>query len=1141
MTTTRSRTALLIICAAMGCGHGRDQPSDLRTGRSALDGNTTFTPTDDVSISNEEGGNGVTTPTGEMMVWNLTGTDGYTEEALIRFGSLSLPVGATVTGATLSLTFDNWSTGFSVLGLYVNNAWHVTDSLGWLNRDPNVPWATPGARGTGTDVLAGTSFTISGFAGTGDEVKTVALDPAVVQGWIDSPATNQGLLLVNQNDDAITRIYSSEDANPARWPQLTIAYTTGGGTGGSGGGSGCVTAGVGTWTNSAFSAPANPFTVTFDATPSAAPTDAVIGLSQGTAAAFTDLAAIVRFNPGSGQIDARNGGAYAAANAIPYTAGTAYHFRLVVDTGAHTYSAFVTPAGGSEQTIGSSYAFRTEQAGVSTLNNWASTIDADGSGTVNVCNFAAGGGSGTGGTGGGGGAPGSHPRIWLDPTTLSGLRAKAQAGAAQWTTLRAACNSYLGGTVNAVGQDAYPGLPNIGEGYQGDGYFDPVLNLGVCYQVGLGLSPPDSNVAAWGAKGSDVLATMAQFTTYSRDDGYGIRFYGTGMALGFDLLYPALSSAVKANVVSALNGWFDYFTTSGFGEGHPVGNYFAGYYAAKAYAALATDGDNANAAALWTDFHDRLHFGGPGALSAPNGTHAGVQSYYAQFMAGGGWPEGWGYGPLAVINMDLPSLAAKTAKGIDLIGDPSAPFTYPLDSGMHLMQFSWPSRTTMDDRDTLHQGDQGTSFPAQPSPATFTVTAGMLGRWNASLAPQFHAYARQLRAAVGAPVPWEDFLFWDDAAPEQSFTTLPLSYLSPGMGAVAMRSDWGTSATWASFRARGYVDYGYAGEEYYDQGGLAIVHGGTPLLANATGALVTTYPGSAGGGLFETQVYDDLYGTGGRTLFNTFANGSGAQDQFAVDSSSPPATAVSHYEDGGGYARLRGDALEQVYQSGAGISSWTRDVVYLRPSQFVVYDRTSVANTSGDQHMSWHLFFTPSQGTPPSPGAVRYDVVNPTAGYLGAVTTVLPASAGTSLVNVFDSGKIYRLEVRPSSPATDLRWLTVFDTASSSGAVAAASALAASSNVNGVLLASTSGNRAVLFAAATAGTTVAGPITFTEPAATTAVVVTDLSPNTGYSVSATVAGGNHQVTIQPGSGFTTTSAGTLDVSIAAGGGVSAGP
>ncbi|HYR99477.1 MAG TPA: Ig-like domain-containing protein, partial [Gemmatimonadales bacterium] len=136
--------------------------------------------------------------------------------------------------------------------------------------------------------------------------------------------------------------------------------------------------------NSAFTSQNGAFTATFDATPNGTGLDATTGLSQGAAAAYTDLAIIVRFNTG-GTIDARNGGAYAATNSIAYTAGTGYHFRVVVDVSSHTYSVYVTPAGGAEQTIGTGFAFRTEQSGVTALANWALTAI---TGTHTVCNFA---------------------------------------------------------------------------------------------------------------------------------------------------------------------------------------------------------------------------------------------------------------------------------------------------------------------------------------------------------------------------------------------------------------------------------------------------------------------------------------------------------------------------------------------------------------------------------------------------------------------------------------------------------------------------------------------------------------------------------------------------------------------------------
>ena len=65
-------------------------------------------------------------------------------------------------------------------------------------------------------------------------------------------------------------------------------------------------------------------------------------------------------------------------------------------------------------------------------------------------------------------------------------------------------------------------------------------------------------------------------------------------------------------------------------------------------------------------------------------------------------------------------------------------------------------------------------------------------------------------------------------------------------------------------------------------------------------------------------------------------------------------------------------------------------------------------------------------------------------------------------------------------------------------------------------------------------------MTFTVPDAPTLVVVTDLAPSAGYSATAAVAGGNLTVTVQPGSGFTTSASGALYVSVSSSGTVIAG-
>src|SRR5579859_309549 len=120
--------------------------------------------------------------------------------------------------------------------------------------------------------------------------------------------------------------------------------------------------------NTSFAAQTGAFTAFFDVVPPDSPINSTVGLSNGAATCNKELAAIARFNP-MGNIDARNGGLYAAASTIPYAAGVTYHFRLVVNVPKHKYSIFVTPAGESEQRVGTDFAFRSGQNTVASLNS----------------------------------------------------------------------------------------------------------------------------------------------------------------------------------------------------------------------------------------------------------------------------------------------------------------------------------------------------------------------------------------------------------------------------------------------------------------------------------------------------------------------------------------------------------------------------------------------------------------------------------------------------------------------------------------------------------------------------------------------------------------------------------------------------
>jgi hypothetical protein len=220
------------------------------------------------------------------------------------------------------------------------------------------------------------------------------------------------------------------------------------------------------------------------------------------------------------------------------------------------------------------------------------------------------------------------------------------------------------------------------------------------------------------------------------------------------------------------------------------------------------------------------------------------------------------------------------------------------------------------------------------------------------------------------------------------------------------------------------------------------------------------------------------------------------------------------------------------------VTSLSRQIVYLRPSQFVIYDRSGVCDSSLDQYLAFHFPALPVEATAPAPGARRFDV-NPGV-FAGSMTTILPASAAIAisdhLINSSDArtyNKVWRTEVRPTdAAAANRRWMTVFDLAATPGQVAAASALNVTAGAAaGALLQSAGGNGVVVSGTAAFGTAITGPLSYTVPAAQTRHVITDLTPQAGFTVSVTVAGGNHLVTVAAGGSRPATANGVLTFTV----------
>jgi hypothetical protein len=118
------------------------------------------------------------------------------------------------------------------------------------------------------------------------------------------------------------------------------------------------------------------FTAWFTATPSIAPTNSVVGLSDGDVGPGSgdtplhNLHQILLRFAASGTLDARNGAIYSSETVIKYQA-IPYDFRLVVDVPNKKYAAYVSWQGQPEVTIGTNLAYRDSAKVPTKFDHWA--------------------------------------------------------------------------------------------------------------------------------------------------------------------------------------------------------------------------------------------------------------------------------------------------------------------------------------------------------------------------------------------------------------------------------------------------------------------------------------------------------------------------------------------------------------------------------------------------------------------------------------------------------------------------------------------------------------------------------------------------------------------------------------------------
>lgn len=355
------------------------------------------TPAQNFSVSSAPSSQ--TVAAGQTAIYSATVASAGGFTGTVSFAASGLPTGATANFNPSSVT-NSGTTAVSIsttaatpIGSYPLT---ITATSGTLAHATNVVLAVSPAGDFAIDVaptsqtvIAGrtVSYTTTLFPSggyTGNVTLSISGLPSGATGTF-SPAS------INGGSGTSTLNISTNPSTPAGSYILTVTGTSGTMTRSVSTSlnvspfapAGCVITGS-TWLNHSITTQTGTFTATFDATPSASLMDSIIGLSTTAAAIPADMAVIVRFN-NTGAIDAINGSGYAAVTSIPYFGSLLYHFRIVVNTSAHTYSAYVTSPGGAEQTLATDYAFRTQQATASSLSWWNVFASTN---WDTVCNFA---------------------------------------------------------------------------------------------------------------------------------------------------------------------------------------------------------------------------------------------------------------------------------------------------------------------------------------------------------------------------------------------------------------------------------------------------------------------------------------------------------------------------------------------------------------------------------------------------------------------------------------------------------------------------------------------------------------------------------------------------------------------------------
>jgi hypothetical protein len=416
-------------------------------------------------------------------------------------------------------------------------------------------------------------------------------------------------------------------------------------------------------------------------------------------------------------------------------------------------------------------------------------------------------------------------------------------------------------------------------------------------------------------------------------------------AIVYDLCYESWTQEQRLRFHKYMNETVDANVRS---ETHVFHNGWYGYkHWGIGLACYATYHENGRAPAILRTLEEDWH-----TRAAPALDLAG---------AGGGWAEGyyvnyWLYEWLFFCEV------ARQCEGIDYHAQ--APRFFE-NRAVACMFEAYPGLSTYNSRRPIPMGDGGGRLFGGDRDKVLSARRILVNRYRRDPVHQVvHAFNEQTsRSSVGVYA-YKDFLWRDTTVEKGDLRNFKLSHISPGAGYVYARSSWDDDATYFFFKcgdrftAHQHLDVGHfliykykelAGDGgHYDSFGsnhdvnyhLRTVAHSTMLLYDPS----ETWPGIRAGNVTGND--------GGQAHNWPHHNGAVTDpDQWHEGRELYDIADIAAFEDRGDYLYVAGDCTRAYSPDKMGC--FTRQIVFVRPGTFVIFDRVQSRNP--DFKKTWLL------------------------------------------------------------------------------------------------------------------------------------------------------------------------------------------